>query len=344
MTSVFVPDQSASNALTLQRALNAAQLGSWQYDPFRRVFSWDTRSKEILGAAENGATIEEFMKWVHPDDAETVWSAFHMALDPAEPKRSAIEFRLLQGDGKVRWVETFGLAYFESDERERRAFIVIGTVADITERKEFEERLHLLMCEVNHRARNMLSVVNAIAHQTATSTPEQFLERFSERIQALSANQNLLVRNEWQGVDVEDLVHAQLAPFADLIGSRIAVRGPKLVLKAASAQTIGLAVHELATNAVKYGALSTDRGRVDICWETERETFSMSWTEREGPSVSPPERHGFGITAMKAMAERSVDGNVALHFAPLGITWHLTCPAANALERRKPVGREQASR
>src|SRR5260370_736249 len=91
-------------------------------------------------------------------------------------------------------------------------------------------------------------------------------ERFSDRIQALSANQDLLVRNEWNGVEVEDLARAQLAPFAGLIGSRIAVHGPKLRLKAASAQAIGLALHELATNAGKYGALSTDTGRVDISW------------------------------------------------------------------------------
>jgi PAS domain S-box-containing protein len=332
MTSVFVPDQSASNALTLQRALNAAQLGSWQLDPFRRVFSWDTRSKEILGAAENGATLEEFMNWVHPDDAERVWSGYHMALDPAEPKRSAIEFRVLQEDGKVRWVQTFGLAYFESDRRERRAFIVVGTIADITERKEWEERLHLLMSEVNHRAKNMLSVVDAIAHQTATRAPEDFIERFSERIQALAANQDLLIRSEWRGVEVEDLVCAQLAPFADLIGSRVVVRGLKLRLNAASAQAIGLALHELVTNAGKYGALSTDTGRVDISWGADNETFTMSWTEREGPPVAAPHRRGFGTIVMETMAERSVGGAVDLDYAPSGLTWRLTCPAANALE------------
>jgi two-component sensor histidine kinase len=114
--------------------------------------------------------------------------------------------------------------------------------------------VHLLIREVNHRAKNMLSVVDSIAHQTATKNPEDFIERFSERIQALSANQDLLVRNEWNGVEIEDLVRAQLAHLAGLIGSRIVVQGPKLRLKAASAQAIGLALHELATNAGKYGA------------------------------------------------------------------------------------------
>jgi two-component sensor histidine kinase len=126
------------------------------------------------------------------------------------------------------------------------------------------------MREVNHRAKNMLSVVDSIAHQTAVRSPEDFIARFSERIQALSAHQDLLVRNKWMGVGIADLVRAQLAHFADLISSRIAAKGPTLRLRAASAQAIGLALHELATNAGKYGALSTEKGRVDVFWANPR--------------------------------------------------------------------------
>jgi two-component sensor histidine kinase len=207
----------------------------------------------------------------------------------------------------------------------------IGTVADITQRKEREERERLLMREVSHRAKNMLSVVDAIAHQTATRNPEDFMERFSERIQALAASQDLLIRSEWHGVEVEDLVCAQLAPFADLIGSRIGVHGPRGRLKAAGAQAIGLALHELATNAGKYGALSTETGRVDICWAIDGDTFSISWVERDGPPVSAPQRRGFGTIVMEVMVERSVNGTVDLVYAPAGVTWRLTCPTANAL-------------
>jgi len=178
----------------------------------------------------------------------------------------------------------------------------------------------------------MLSVVDAIAHQTATRNPEDFIERFSERIQALSANQDLLVRNAWHGVEIEDLVRAQLAPFADLIGSRIVVRGPKLRLNAASAQAIGLAVHELTTNAGKYGALSKDTGRLDIGWATDGDIFAMSWAEHDGPPVSAPKRRGFGTIVMETMVERSVGGRVDLDYASSGLTWRLTCPAANAVE------------
>jgi two-component sensor histidine kinase len=203
---------------------------------------------------------------------------------------------------------------------------------DITERKQREEREHLLMREVNHRARNMLSVVDAIARQTASSSPEEYVERFSERIRALAAYQDLLVRSEWHGVDMEGLVHAQLGLFADLLASRITVCGPRLRLNAAAAQAIGLALHELGTNAGKYGALSTDAGHVDVSWGTDGDTFTMNWTERNGPPVSVPEQRRFGTAVMEAMAERSVGGAVELDYAPSGLVWRLTCRAANVLE------------
>jgi two-component sensor histidine kinase len=191
------------------------------------------------------------------------------------------------------------------------------------------------MREVNHRATNMLGLAQAVARQTAArKTLSCGLMR---RIRALAANQDLLVRNEWRGVDVEKLVRAQLAHFADLVGSRLTVRGPKLRLNAAAAQAIGLALHELATNAGKYGALSVDAGRVDVRWRLEGDSFVMSWTERNGPPVSPPERRGFGSTVVDSMAKLSVGGEVELDCAPLGLMW---CPTGNALE---PWERESIS-
>jgi PAS domain S-box-containing protein len=316
----------------LQLALDGAQLGWWEYDPVRRVLLWDGRAQEICGYAENKLTNEEFLKRIHPDDAARFSAVREAALDPVDPKPYGNEYRIVRRDGKVRWVESRGRAYFDGAGPERRLVSFVGTIQDVTERKAREEKEHLLTREINHRAKNMLSVVQAIARQTAIKNSEDFIERFSERIQALSANHDLLVRNEWTGVEIEDLVRAQLAPFADLIGSRIAVLGPKLRLKAASAQTVGLVLHELATNAGKYGALSTDSGRVDVCWGIDADTLSMTWTERDGPRVSAPKQRGFGTRVIEAMADHSVDGTVNLDYAPSGLTWRLTCPAANALE------------
>jgi PAS domain S-box-containing protein len=330
-------DLQASKA-RLQLAIDAAQLGWWQYDPRHRTLSGDTRCREIFDITADETPADEIRRRVHPDDAERFEVARKAALDSVDPKSHTMEFRLQRGDGEFRWLEIHWLTYFEADGQGPRAVSVVGTVADITERKAREEKELLLMREINHRAKNMLSVVDAIARQTATISPEDFVDRFSKRIQALSASQDLLVRNEWNGVEIEDLVRAQLAPFADLIGFRIAASGPKLRLKAASAQAIGLVLHELATNAGKYGALSTGRGRVNVCWGIEGNTFTMSWVESDGPSVSAPARRGFGTMVIEAMAEHSVDGTVSLDYAPSGVTWRVICPAANALE---PGEREQ---
>jgi two-component sensor histidine kinase len=237
-------------------------------------------------------------------------------------------------------VEVHGLAFFEGARRERRAASVVGTAQDVTERKEREEKEHLLMREINHRAKNMLSVVDAIAHQTATRNPEDFIERFSERIQALSANQDLLIRSDWNGVEIDDLVPRSARALRRPHCFSYRRARPQAALEEAAAQAIGLALHELATNAGKYGALSTDRGRVDVCWGTEGDTLTMSWTERQGPPVSAPMRRGFGTIVVETMAERSVDGAVDLDYAPSGLAWRLTWPAANALE---PGEREQIS-
>jgi PAS domain S-box-containing protein len=323
----------------LQLALDTAGLGWWQHDPRRRVCSGDARFNEIFDVSGDEVPIEEFRDRMQPEDAERFWQDHFAKLDPTGPLRSTEEYRLRRRDGEVRWVRVCWLAYLEDAGRERRVASVIGTAQDITEHKEctarerlFAEREHLLARESAHRAKNLISVVDAIAHQTAARNPEDFVERFSDRMQALSANQDMLIRNEWKGVEIKGLVLAQLAHFADLIGSRISVEGRTLRVKANAAQAIGLALHELATNAGKYGAFSTDRGRVEIRWRTDGETFTMSWTEREGPPVSAPQRRGFGTVVMKEMAERSVDGRVELGYAPSGVTWSLTCPAANALE------------
>jgi two-component sensor histidine kinase len=206
----------------------------------------------------------------------------------------------------------------------------------------YVEHVHLLMGEVRHRARNTLNLVQAIARQTATGAPETFIARFSERIQALASNQDLLVRNEREGVELDNLVRAHLAHLTDQVGSQIATRGPAgLRLNAAGAQVIGLALHELATNAIKYGALSTAAGHVDIEWKIGGAAFKMTWIESKGPPVKPPEHHGFGTTVIISLPKMTIDGEAKLDFPSSGVTWHLTCPASNVLLSRDNTARSK---
>jgi PAS domain S-box-containing protein len=211
-----------------------------------------------------------------------------------------------------------------------------GTLRDITERKRHEDAVKLLLREVNHRAKNLLALVQAIARQTVATQPKDFVVRFEERIYALAASQDLLVKTEWKGADLDQLVRSQLAHFEDLIDTRIRLAGEPLFISASAAQTIGMALHELATNAGKYGALSAE-GRVDIDWRLEcgedgEDSFVMSWRERGGPQVVPPTRTGFGTTVMGRMAELSLGGKVELSYPPEGLVWQLRCPAHRMVE------------
>jgi PAS domain S-box-containing protein len=213
-------------------------------------------------------------------------------------------------------------------------------VEDITERKKYEEQILLLMREVNHRAKNILGVVQAIARHTVTSNPADFVQRFSERLQALARSQDLLIKNEWQGADIAELARAQLAHFEDLVGTRVMLQGPSLRLKPAATQTIGMALNELATNAGKYGALSDKTGRVEINWGVSelkpgRRRFFMSWIESGGPAVSTPSRKGFGSTVIEAMARMGLSADVRLDYESAGLRWGLECQAENALDEIK---------
>lgn len=219
--------------------------------------------------------------------------------------------------------------------------VIHCSIRDITERKRAHKHAQFLMAEVNHRARNLLAVVQAIASQTAKNgDPATFAARLADRLEGVAAGQDLLVENQWQGIDVTDLIHDQLAHFGDLIGSRILVAGPPARLTAAAAQAIGMALHELATNAIKYGALSNVDGRVSITWQftdTEETIFSMSWLEAGGPKVVAPKRRGFGHTVIGRMVEAAVDGNVEIDYRGTGLSWTLSTLAANALSSAELV-------
>jgi two-component sensor histidine kinase len=181
----------------------------------------------------------------------------------------------------------------------------------------YVEHVHVLMGEVRHRAKNTLNLVQAIARETVIGSPETFLTRFNDRIRALASYHDLLIRSEWNGVELDELVRAQLAHLTDQIGSRIITHGvARQRLNAAAAQVIGLALNELATNAVKYGALSNAAGRVEIGWEVSGGLLEIAWIERNGPPVKRPRRYGFGTTIITSLPKMTLDGQANLISRP----------------------------
>lgn len=209
-------------------------------------------------------------------------------------------------------------------------------------REQAEQQILLLMREVNHRSKNMLAVVQAIARQMPSTDPKQFVRQFSDRIVSLAASQDLLIESNWQGVRVADLVRSQLALFRELIGTRITISGPPIRLQPPAAQAIGMALHELATNASKYGALSDEKGNVRVSWRMqgtgEEREFVLLWAEEGGPPVKAPERRGFGYTIMVAMVEKSLDAKVKIDYAPSGLVWKVEAPARCTYEGPETAG------
>jgi two-component sensor histidine kinase len=210
-------------------------------------------------------------------------------------------------------------------------------------REQAEQQILLLMREVNHRSKNMLAVVQAIARQMPANDPKQFVRQFSDRIVGLAASQDLLIESNWQGVRVSDLVRSQLSLFRELIGPRIEISGPPVRLQPHAAQAIGMALHELATNASKYGALADGEGRVVVTWRLEgsgeEREFLLDWVEKDGPEVTAPERRGFGYTIMVAMVEKSLDATVDVDYAPTGFSWKVRAPARCTYEGPETAGR-----
>jgi two-component sensor histidine kinase/CheY-like chemotaxis protein len=201
--------------------------------------------------------------------------------------------------------------------------------------KAREQQIQMLMQEVNHRSQNLLGIVLAIARRTWEAAPADFMGRFEARIHALSSSHNLLIQNKWQGADLEELAKTQLAHFGDLIGTRIFLRGAKMYVAPRAAQALGMALHELATNAAKYGALSGEHGRVNVTWhilvDGYEPLFLVEWTEHGGPPILKG-GSGFGSTVLSRMIEATLGGTAELEFPPEGLLWKLKCPLASVLE------------
>jgi two-component sensor histidine kinase len=209
---------------------------------------------------------------------------------------------------------------------------------DITDRKKREEQLQLLMREVNHRAKNLLAVVQSLAYRTSNNgAGGEFAAMFQQRLAGLAACQELLVASEWKGVSLEDLIHAQLSPFEALEDRRLLLEGPALAINPSAAQTLGMAIHELGTNAAKYGALSNESGMVHVTWDVMDAggpRFRLSWIEQGGPAPVQPARRGFGTTVLTEMAELGLDAEILLEFSPPGLMWQMSAPAALVLDGR----------
>jgi PAS domain S-box-containing protein len=292
--------------------------------------------------AFTGQTIEEragngWLNAIHPDDRERVLGAWTEAM--RTHTIYSAEYRLRHVSGGWRWTAAKA-APLLTETGEIREWVGMNT--DITERKEAEQHERLLMSEVNHRAKNLLAVVQAVVRQTAgEENPKLYAERLGERIASLAASHDLLAERQWRGVVMGDLAASQLAHFGDLIGKRVRLDGPHAVLKAGASQAIGMALHELATNASKYGALSNDKGCVDVRWRLlgngEDRRFTLEWMEQTDTPPQAPTRRGFGYRVLSDMARYALDAEVTLEYPSSGFVWKVDAPVDRVLEEAEAV-------
>ena len=327
----------------LRLALGVAGMAIVEFDQKKSVVSSVTNGANVLGLDLQPNepfehVLPQFMSAVHPEDRDRVLIRQNLTRETAQSFHD--EFRIIRPDGSTAWIEMRGEVL--QDETGAPARLLAASL-DITSRKAAEEHLQLVLHELTHRAKNFLTVIQAIATQTArrnTSVPE-FLSAFSQRIQGLGASHDLLVKSNWGGVPIEELVRVQLAPFGGVDGSRIKASGDPVILKADVLQSLGLAMHELATNATKYGALSVPKGVVQIKWAEDKNQserrFKMSWVEKNGPPVKTPKSKGFGQVIIQGSLAAVLKGDVKLAYNPKGIIWDVDAPLDAVSQRPETV-------
>jgi PAS domain S-box-containing protein len=315
-------------------ALSAGDMGSWELDAMSGRFQWDEGQFRIFGVAPDRfePTRESIHAMLHPDDREKYATA-ELMLDA--DGRYQREFRVVRPNGETRWCFGAGAAT-----RNEQGDVVRlnGVTVDLTEHKRAEERQLLLAREVDHRAKNMLAVVLSVLRLTKAKTTPEFVATVEGRIHALAATHNLLSTTRWQGADLRRIVDEELAPYRTERSDRIVVDGPSAMLLPATAQAVALALHELATNAAKYGGLSTAAGCLHLAWSVDKEALELEWIESDGPPTAAPGSLGFGLSIVRSSIEAQFRGGVKYNWRPEGLHCHLSIPRAQIVtEIAEPV-------
>ena len=312
-----------------------AAIGISEVDEDGRLLRVNETTCSITGYSREELLQMSIFDITHPDDLARDRSEYGKQSE-GDAEGYVTEKRLIRKDGHPIWIDVRSSTVRDAA---GRFLYGIRVVHDITDRKEAELRQKLLLDELNHRVKNTLATVQSLATQTlrGAGSPEQFRRTFEARIVALSRTHDLLTSRSWRHADLKEIVSQQLTPYA-LNLTRLVVQGDAVALTPRAALTLSMVFHELATNAAKYGALSTPVGRVEVRWTVvptdapgAPRRVKLTWSEADGPAVALPERQGFGSRLIERSTQE-LDGEAALEFLASGLHYRLDIPltAANS--------------
>jgi PAS domain S-box-containing protein len=334
----------ASNVRLLQSeqgrslALAAGQMGSWEWDLAANRGSWDEGQYRIFGVEpkEFQISTDNIRDLLHPDDWEplrqVVWRM-------AKGERTQqVEFRVRRPNGELRWCTGTAAASVDAAGNVVR---ISGVTIDVTERKEAEERQVLLAREVDHRARNALAIIQSIIRLTRAKSVDDYVATVEGRIKALALAHTLLSDSRWHGADLGTLVAEEFAPYRG--GNKVELKGPNVSLSPATAQGIALALHELATNAAKHGALSSLKGKVGLTWQLQSDVLTLHWVENGGPPIKTPSARSFGLKVIKASIEQQLGGKTTFDWNPKGLRCDLAIALRDVKEPRQHDSAHQSN-
>lgn len=326
----------------MQRALaeRAALVGSFAYDADTERMEISPGYAAIHGLPEEAAEIarSEWRVRLHPEDAERLQVLRSQAFSERRREYNT-DYRILRANGEVRWIDARSFISYSKDGRGHR---VIGVNIDITERKHAEEHRKFLNAELNHRVKNALATVSAVISHTlqGRSSISDFVATLEGRIRSMATTHELLSARQWQGIPLTDLVRRELAPYAT--SSNTKLNGPEVLLEPKAGQAMAMVLHELVTNAAKYGALSAAGGHVSVRWAHRANEHApgwlcIHWQEHGGPDVVPQIRSGYGTSVIRDMIPFSLGGTVDLVHAPEGVRCKLEIPDRWLIGGAKPT-------
>jgi PAS domain S-box-containing protein len=308
----------------LRLATEAGKVGLWDWDIPGDAILWTDSLYSIHGVCKRTQSFAQWLDLVHPDSRGEVLGAIDRSLKDDVPYE--IEVRTVRPDGTETWVYTNAVVLRDARGAPLR---MVGAAVDITKRKAAEDQRDLLVAELSHRVKNTLATVVSIARQSfgKGATLESARKSFEGRLRALAQTHTRLAEANWESVPLAALIEDEVAPYRDETGNTLVIDGPPVSFTPKQAVVLGMAFHELATNAAKYGALSGKVGTVQVAWRRDADgRLTLDWQESGGPPVVPPKRSGFGRLLLERALAADLKGNVHLDFRPTGLACRITLP------------------